>query len=696
MDMDYNILKLEEYLRKTIQNCLTSKKDIKYIIRDWLDEKEPYLLNEKELGELKKYSSSSIRLTLEKMILVSLESKAYKESHWQALKERGEKSRSFMLSHYFDSLIDDIKKNISSYDKNNNIEEIEKFYNEQIKDSFQIFGDSINHVIENTRSISLNHMNNLNANGRTISLKDSNDSLKRIGGIFLSKESKIGYANFVNKKDLLKNFKTSANQKEIRLKNGTIQIYDFKRIVNSLTQTLTIKSNSNIKNQDARLIMENDKKVGSIFLGKNGIDLENGTYISVEELSFALNQYLKEKNSMNEQPKKVIKRKGKIKQAVASVALATSLLSTVTLPTGEAKEDTTIISEQKLEGNKEYSSTNKITLNSLELKQAIPNDHVEISKLYEDSNDSSIAEVFQQSSLENINVEKQEEPQIGKEEITETTNEILEEKPDKQLDEVVEEEQTEVLNEVIEEKEEQAHIEESIELEEEKEDLDSEIKEEQTEILNEIVEDKEKQTEDLNKFVEDKEVLEKETSNEKAEDIIEETNKQNDTKEELSLTEKEEALEESKKADTSLNEPISSSTIQEDNLENTINGQDIVDYAVQFVGNPYEYGGDSLTEGTDCSGFTKGVYSHFGIELPRTSKEQRSIGTSVGKNLENALPGDLICYNGHVAIYVGDGQIVHASTEKTGIKIGKADYQDVVTIQRIVEPQIEKEESKVK
>lgn len=695
MDMDYNILKLEEYLRKTIQNCLASKKDIKYIIRDWLDEKEPYLLDEKELGELKKYSSSSVRLTLEKMILVSLESKAYKESHWQALKERGEKSRSFMLSHYFDSLIDDIKKNIYNYDKNNNIEEIEKFYNEQIKDSFQIFGDSINHVIENTKSISLNHMNNLHANGRTISLKE-NDSFKRIGGIFLSKESKIGYANFVNKKDLLKNFKTSANQKEIKLKNGTIRIYDFKRIVNSLTQTLTIKSNSNIKNQDARLIMENDKKVGSIFLGKNGIDLENGTYISVEELSFALNQYLKEKNSMNEQPKKVIKRKGKIKQAVASVALATSLLSTLTLPTGEAKEDTTIISEQKLEENKEYSSTNKITLNSLELKQAIPNDNLEISKLYEDSNDSSIAEVFQQSSLENINVEKQEEVQIEKEEITETTNEIVEEKPDKQLDEVVEAEQTEVLNEVKEVKEEQTHIEESIEVEEKAADLDEEIKEEQTEILNEIVEDKEKQMEVLNEIVEDKEVLEKETSNEKEEDTIEETNQQNVPKEELLFIEKDETLEESKKVDTSLNEPISYSTIQEDNLKNTINGQDIVDYAVQFVGNPYEYGGDSLTEGTDCSGFTKGIYSHFGIELPRTSKEQRSIGTSVGKNLENALPGDLICYNGHVAIYVGDGQIVHASTEKTGIKIGKADYKDVVTIQRIIEPQIEKEESKVK
>ena len=696
MDMNYNILKLEEILRKTIQNCLASKKDIKYIIRDWLDEKEPYLLDEKELGELKKYSSSSVRLTLEKMILVSLESKEYKESHWQALKERGEKSRSFMLSHYFDSLIDDIKKNIYNYDKNNNIEEIEKFYNEQIKDSFQIFGDSINHVIENTKSISLNHMNNLHANGRTISLKE-NDSFKRIGGIFLSKESKIGYANFVNKKDLLKNFKTSANQKEIKLKNGTIRIYDFKRIVNSLTQTLTIKSNSNIKNQDARLIMENDKKVGSIFLGKNGIDLENGTYISVEELSFALNQYLKEKNSMNEQPKKVIKRKGKIKQAVASVALATSLLSTLTLPTGEAKEDTTIISEQKLEENKEYSSTNKITLNSLELKQAIPNDNLEISKLYEDSNDSSIAEVFQQTSLENINVEKQEEVQIEKEEITETTNEIVEEKPDKQLDEVVEEEQTEVLNEVKEVKEEQTHIEESIEVEEKAADLDEEIKEEQTEILNEIVEDKEKQREVLNEIEEEKEEdLEKTTSKEKEEDTIEETNQQNVPKEELLFIEKDETLEESKKVDTSLNEPISYSTIQEDNLKNTINGQDIVDYAVQFVGNPYEYGGDSLTEGTDCSGFTKGIYSHFGIELPRTSKEQRSIGTSVGKNLENALPGDLICYNGHVAIYVGDGQIVHASTEKTGIKIGKADYKDVVTIQRIIEPQIEKEESKVK
>ena len=95
------------------------------------------------------------------------------------------------------------------------------------------------------------------------------------------------------------------------------------------------------------------------------------------------------------------------------------------------------------------------------------------------------------------------------------------------------------------------------------------------------------------------------------------------------------------------------------------------------------YGGTSLTNGADCSGFVMSVYAHFGIGLPRTSGEQGQCGTNVG-GIENALPGDLVSYSGHIGIYIGNGQIVHASTEKTGIKISNASYRPILSVRRIV------------
>ena len=111
-------------------------------------------------------------------------------------------------------------------------------------------------------------------------------------------------------------------------------------------------------------------------------------------------------------------------------------------------------------------------------------------------------------------------------------------------------------------------------------------------------------------------------------------------------------------------------------------GQSVIDYACQFVGNPYVYGGTSLTNGTDCSGFTQSVYAHFGISLPRDSTSQRSAG--VGVSYDQAQPGDIICYAGHVALYMGGGMIVHASTERTGITYSPATYRTIITIRRVL------------
>ena len=110
-------------------------------------------------------------------------------------------------------------------------------------------------------------------------------------------------------------------------------------------------------------------------------------------------------------------------------------------------------------------------------------------------------------------------------------------------------------------------------------------------------------------------------------------------------------------------------------------GRNVADYALQFVGNPYVYGGTSLTGGTDCSGYTQSVYRHFGVSIPRTSGEQAGFGREIP--YEDMEPGDLVCYSGHVAMYIGGGRIVHASSRKEGIKVSNDPaYRTIVSMRR--------------
>ncbi|MBD5474712.1 MAG: hypothetical protein HDR17_01820 [Lachnospiraceae bacterium] len=111
-------------------------------------------------------------------------------------------------------------------------------------------------------------------------------------------------------------------------------------------------------------------------------------------------------------------------------------------------------------------------------------------------------------------------------------------------------------------------------------------------------------------------------------------------------------------------------------------GQQIADFACKYIGSPYVAGGTSLTKGADCSGFVMAVYQAFGYSLPRSSYAQSGAGKAV--SYSEAQPGDIIYYGGHVGIYIGNGQIVHASTERTGIKITAATYRSIVSVRRIV------------
>lgn len=111
-------------------------------------------------------------------------------------------------------------------------------------------------------------------------------------------------------------------------------------------------------------------------------------------------------------------------------------------------------------------------------------------------------------------------------------------------------------------------------------------------------------------------------------------------------------------------------------------GQAVINFACQFIGNPYVWGGTSLTQGADCSGFVQSVYANFGVSLPRTTYDMVNVGYEV--SYDQAIPGDIVLYDGHVGLYMGDGNIVNAMNEVDGIGICSATYAPIVTIRRVL------------
>lgn len=173
----------------------------------------------------------------------------------------------------------------------------------------------------------------------------------------------------------------------------------------------------------------------------------------------------------------------------------------------------------------------------------------------------------------------------------------------------------------------------------------------------------------------------------KAESKAEEEARLKKAEEERKAAEAAAAASQAKKKSTSSSSSNSSSSASQAPAMTVSGGSEygnaVANYALQYVGNPYVYGGSSLTNGTDCSGFVMSVYSNFGISLPHSSSADRKVGYEVEGGLANAQPGDLICYSGHVALYIGNGQIVHASTAKTGIIVSNAGYRQALAVRRI-------------
>ena len=238
-------------------------------------------------------------------------------------------------------------------------------------------------------------------------------------------------------------------------------------------------------------------------------------------------------------------------------------------------------------------------------------------------------------------------------------------------------------------------FEEAISIEEEREQLRKEeearraeeeqaakLKKEQEEAAKKAAEEKKKKEEAAKREEEEKKKQEaankKPASTKKPESNKTESNKTESNKTENNKTEDKT---ESNKSETTTNKNNSSADAKR---------KQVVDYALKFVGNRYVYGGTSLTNGTDCSGFTMSVYKAFGYSLPRTSRSQVSAGTKVKVSTSTLKPGDLLFYCNssgtinHVAMYIGNGKVVHASNPRSGIKVSKYNYRTPCAARRII------------
>lgn len=622
MNLDYNMRYLQDYLNALFKYVLKEKgsETLKSLLTDLINNNESKLLNKKVQEELNKYSPKTIKLIIEKNVLLSLEHSVFSinKSYWAALKDRYPNISTNFIILYFDKYINYLKNPTDYHTKY--IDDLISTFDNEIKESMKL-KTSFQDIINKTSNINLEHMKNFNANGRTISVGEN-----RKGGIFLTRDSNIGYGKFVNKQEFLNNIKSISKSHKVISKKGRISNEELENIVNQIGQAINITDNE--KNKNSRIItdVQAGRKAGNIFTGNNGFDLPNGEYVSVEEMTLAINKYIRERNK-KEKDLKIVRRKGMFKKAMAASLLAMSLLTTKV--SAFNKEDIKVsVSEYENEDVEQKSSSivgsainstiqNQVNLTSLEEIDSVENNMEK--DIVQDENKTTILEDNIQEKLTNISEETKQE-------------EVVVENEQTKLEEIVEENS---INENM----------ESTELIEEK-------------VAEEI------------QAVEEPNIEEK---------ILEENNVQNDnlidtTTDELNISNNEENIEVvSDVANNSISNEVEEAT-----------SEDVVEYALQFVGNPYVYGGNSLTKGVDCSGFTKKIYSNFGIELPRYSNHQRNVGNNIGVDLDNALPGDLLCFNGHVGIYIGDGKMVHAANPRKGIIINDVNYDKNKKLKAII------------
>ena len=617
MDLNYNLIFLQDYL-KTLFKCILTNKgrnELKILLTDLMDGRESKVINSVIQTRLNNYSPETIKLIIEKNVVLSLENSVVNinKTYWGKLKDIYPNiSKNFIIL-YFDKYIDFLKNPTDYHTKN--IENLNTTYDFAIKKSMKL-NTNFEEIINTTSNINLDHMNNLNGNGRTISIGNN-----KKGGIFLSKDSNINYGKFINKDEFINNIKSFSSKYKVITKKGKISNEELQKIVNNIKQTINVSDNEKIKNQNSKIITDTqlNKKAGNLFLGNKGIDLPNGEYISVDELTGAINNYIRERDKTKEKFK-IVKRKGVLKKAIAATLVAMSLLT---------------VKVEALDKNvKSKIQTDEINDYDLKMVENIKKDTIVKSNFVNVIDKNNVETIVSSNSnkVESLAENKVEEVMKSKNEIEETGSSQLESKKIVQMEESNNDE---------------------VEL---------------SEIVEEVKEVEEQNTEDI--------MI---TENNIQEQSIEKQVVELSASDEVNIT----------------NDNIVEEEVNNNYAEGTeeISGQDVIDYALQFVGNDYVYGGTSLTNGTDCSGFTQKIYSNFGVQIPRTSYEQIHVGENIGIDLENALPGDLLCFNGHVGIYMGNGQMVHADNVRNGININNVYYDKNKILKAIIRfDEINKEE----
>lgn len=271
-----------------------------------------------------------------------------------------------------------------------------------------------------------------------------------------------------------------------------------------------------------------------------------------------------------------------------------------------------------------------------------------------------------------------EEYEATVQQVEELQEQLEEEKSELETSKTELEEEQAYVNEVLEQKQ-QEYENYSVVLSKAKREAaayTAKIKQETAQIRKLEEEERKRKEEEERRRKEEEERKRKEEEQKKAEQEAKNDDEKEDSSDSTESSDKSESSGDSKnsgESGSSSDKPASSGSSK---------GKQIADYACQYIGNPYVAGGTSLTNGADCSGFVMAVYQAFGYSLPRSSYAQSGAGRGV--SYSEAQPGDIIYYGGHVGIYIGNGKIVHASTERSGIKITSATYRSIITVRRIV------------
>lgn len=317
MDLNYNIEKVEKIIENLLRSVLEKKgnKGVSHIIDDILNER-PLDVSQDIKQELENYSTDTLRLIVEKQILLSLENGALanRKSYWDVLKTRAPRIKQGIMAHYYDNYINFLKQDNPATYQARTITELKETYNKVIGENLSVINDMGNAVIGNVSSIDIE-------NNKTIKI---NNEVR--GKLSLSKE--INNGKFVNRDEfihLIDTLDDLPNSKQLITDNPNISLNDLKIVTKELSHTLNVETNEN--NKEVTLGEAGIQSVGEI---DNESTLPDGTYVSLEELSFAINKYINRPKE-EEKPLKVTSIKQKIKKKIALITMSVTLL-TAALP----------------------------------------------------------------------------------------------------------------------------------------------------------------------------------------------------------------------------------------------------------------------------------------------------------------------------------------------------------------------------